>query len=82
MIKFQKRYFSIAINISLQYHPRPTFAILYQNYLIYWFSAVPNGITVFSLASSLPFVLSLGMFCKNVQMFTILGLVRTSPLEY
>ena len=78
MIKFQKRYFGISINISLQCHQDQLFVL--EIFYTLWFSAVQNGIAVFSLASSLPFGLSLGMFCKNVQMFTILALEKVATI--
>lgn len=78
MIKFQK---GTSI-FPYTFHSNVTQDQLFVLELFYtlWFSAVQNGITVFSLASSLPFGLSLGMFCKNVQMFTILGLEKVATI--
>ena len=78
MIKFQKSYFDISVNISLQCHPRPTVCIRTILHTLFLCGAEWNHGFQFSFVFAIWF--EFGMFCKNVQMFTLLGLEKVATI--
>ena len=74
MIKFQKRYFDISVNISLQCHPRPTVCTRTILYTLVFCGAEWNHGFQFSFVFAIWFEFGFVLKeCSNVYYFELTG---------